>query len=141
MIGRTCLGCLTALLLASAGIGCNLLNSSTSPDPSTMATSSTFSGTVGLLGTSVVSFTTTAAGPVGLTLTSLSPSPPVGIGLGLGTPNGNSGCTLASFTTSATAASTPQITVTENAGTYCVQVYDPGTLTATTSFSVSVSHS
>ena len=86
-------------------------------------------------------FTTATAGPVAVTLTSLTPSTSTGIGLGLGTPNGSTGCTLANFTTSAVGSSTAQISVTESAGTYCAQVYDPGNLASASTFTISVSHS
>jgi hypothetical protein len=61
--------------------------------------------------------------------------------LGLGTPNGTTACALTNFTTSAVASSTAQISVDENAGSYCVQVYDPGNLAGSLTFSLSVSHS
>jgi len=76
-----------------------------------------------------------------VTLTSVSPPTNSGIGLGLGTPNGTTACALTNFTTSAVASSTAQISVDENAGSYCVQVYDPGNLAGSLTFSLSVSHS
>jgi hypothetical protein len=51
------------------------------------------------------------------------------VGVGLGTPSGTTACTLTSSTANATAASTPQITVTQNLGTFCVKVFDTGNLT------------
>lgn len=125
-------------LLAS---GCNLLsNDSSSPTSPSGATTSTFSGTVGLQQASFVSFTTAAAGTASLTLTSASPTPATGLGLGIGTPNGTTSCTLSTFTNSAIASTTAQISLSVGAGTYCAQVYDPGNLTSATTFSVSISH-
>ena len=139
MIGRTWTGGLivVAVLLAA---GCNLLNDSTSP--SSNATTTTFSGTLAPRGAPVFfTFTTAADGPVAVTLITVSPSSTSGIGLGLGTPSGTTGCTLTNFTTSAVPSSTAQISVNEVAGSYCAQVYDPGNLASTTTFSISVSHS
>jgi hypothetical protein len=135
---------LVALALAAAGAGCNLLpgTSSDSPTtPSSTAITATFSGAIAPQGPAAFFTFTAAAGPVSVTLTSLSPSSVTGIGLGIGTPNGTTSCSLSNFTTSATASSIAQITVTETAGTYCAQVYDPGNLASTSTFTISVSHS
>ena len=128
-----------AILAALLGAGCNLpQDSSTSPSGNT----TTFSGTLAPRGAPVIfTFTTTSNGAVALTLTSVNPSTTSGIGLGLGVPAGTTGCTLSNFTTSAVPSSTAQISVNESAGSYCAQVYDPGTLSSTTTFSISVSHS
>jgi hypothetical protein len=48
---------------------------------------------------------------------------------------------LTSSNTSALAGSTPQLTVNEPAGSYCISVYDVGNLTGTATFTVTVSHS
>ena len=125
---------------AALAAGCNLLSQDSSSPTSPSTATSTFSGTVGVAGASFIAFTTASSGTVSLTLTNLSPAPASGVGLGLGTPNGTSSCTLATFTNSAAASTAAQITATENAGTYCAQVYDPGNLTAATTFSVSISH-
>jgi hypothetical protein len=128
-----------AIVAAFLAAACNLpQDSSTSPSGDT----TTFSGTLTPRGAPVIfTFTTSNNGPVALTLTSVSPSTTSGIGLGLGTPVGTTGCTLSNFTTSAVPSSTAQISVNETAGSYCAQVYDPGTLSSTTTFSISVSHS
>jgi hypothetical protein len=126
--------------LAILSAGCNLLNNdSTSPTTPTTQTE-TFSGTVGLLSSSSYTFTVTTAGTVGITLTALSPTATIAMGLGVGTPNGSSGCTLTSSTTSAVAGSTPQITVTENPGSYCTQISDVGHLTTASSFTITIVH-
>jgi hypothetical protein len=138
---RTWMRCLMVVAVPFAA-GCNLLPGSTSPSDPSSTTTTMFSGTVTPQGApAFFTFTVAAAGPVAVTLTSVSPSTTSGIGLGLGTPNGTASCTLANFTTSAVASSTPQITATENAGTYCAQVYDPGNLAGASTFTISVSHS
>jgi hypothetical protein len=42
--------------------------------------------------------------------------------------------------TSVLAGSTPQLTVTEQPGSYCVSVYDVGNLTGNATFTVTVAH-
>ena len=130
-----------AVVTAFLAAGCNLpQGSSTSPSGDT--TTTTFSGTLTPRGAPVFfTFTTAANGTVAVTLTSVSPSTTSGIGLGLGTPSGTTTCTLSNFTTSAVPSSTAQISVNETAGSYCAQVYDPGSLNSTTTFSISISHS
>jgi hypothetical protein len=71
-------------------------------------------------------------------LSTLSPS--VAVGIGIGTPSGTTGCTLSSSNSSALAGSTPQLSVSEPAGSYCVSVYDVGNLTTAAAFSVIVVH-
>jgi hypothetical protein len=129
-----------AIVAAVANGGCNLLNDITSPSsPTTPAASTeTFSGTVAVQGTSRSTFTTTQAGTVNVTLATMSPG--VAMGLGIGTPNGTTACTLTSSNTSALAGSTPQLTVTEQPGSYCVSVYDVGNLTSVATFTVTVAH-
>jgi hypothetical protein len=123
--------------------GCNLLPGLTSPSDSTSSSSSstTFSGSLSPQGAPVFFTFTAGAGPVAVTLTAVNPPTTSGIGLGLGTPTGTTACTLTNFTTSAVAASTPQISANEAAGGYCVQVYDPGSLTGSLTFTLSVAHS
>jgi hypothetical protein len=128
-----------AIVVAVASGGCNLLNNGTSPSTSSPSTSTeTFGGTVGVLGSSRSTFTVAQQGTVTVTLSALSPS--VAMGLGIGTPNGATACAMTSSTTSAVAGSTPQLTVTEPAGTYCVSVYDVGNVTATVTYSIIVAH-
>lgn len=135
---RKCTRWLPIVAAVFAG-GCNLLPGSTSPSDST--TTTTFSGSLSPRGAPVFFTFTAGAGQVAVTLTSVNPSTTSGIGLGLGTPSGTTACTLTNFTTSAVASSTAQISVDETAGSYCVQVYDPGNLTGSLTFTLSVSHS
>jgi hypothetical protein len=129
-----------AIVSAVTGSGCNLFNGDNSPSsPTTATVPETFSGTI-TQGANRPMFTVTVAqtGPVAVTLATMSPS--VAMGVGIGTPNGTTSCTLTNSNTSAMAGSTPQLTVTEPAGTYCVSVFDVGNLTATGTFTVTVSH-
>jgi hypothetical protein len=79
-------------------------------------------------------------GSVGVTLASLSPSSTVAMGLGIGTPNGNA-CTLTTSTSSAVPGAAAQITVTENPGTFCVEIYDVGNLSGPVIYMIEVTHS
>jgi hypothetical protein len=134
-----CVGIAFALVIAAASGGCNLLNDSSSPSTPSPATSTeTFGGTVGVQGSSRSTFNVAQQGTVTVTLSSLSPS--VAMGLGIGTPNGTTACAMTSSTTSALAGSTPQLTVTEPPGSYCVSVYDVGNVTGTVTYSVMVAH-
>jgi hypothetical protein len=126
--------------LAILCAGCNLLPGSTSPTTPT-TTTETFSGTLTAQSSSFYAFTVSTAETVSITLTTLSPTATIAVGLGIGTPNGTTSCTLSSFTSSAVAASTPQITVTENAGSYCAQIYDVGNVTTPSAFTISIVHS
>jgi hypothetical protein len=134
-----------ALLLIAAvvlgGTSCstlsNLFSSSTSPSATT--TTDSFSGSIIVGGNSFFTFTVVNPGTVNVDLTTLGVNTPVGLGIGV--PNGTASCTLASTSQSTLAGGTPQLSVSETAGTFCVAVFDTGTLTSATTFSVTVSHS
>lgn len=123
--------------LTFIGPGCNWFNS-TSPSDTTPKTE-TFSGTLTPQGSSVFTFTVSKSGQVSLTLTSVAPTATTPLGLGIGTPNGTA-CTMSSSTPNAVAGSSAQISVNESPGTYCVRVFDSGTLSATVTFTVTVAH-
>ena len=127
---------LTALIAA----GCGLPESSTSPTPTTPPTE-TFAGTLAVQGSNVFTFTVAQTGPVSVTLASLSSTSTGGVGLGIGTPNGTTACTLTSSTPNATAATTAQITLTQNPGTVCVKIFDTGNLTTAATFTINIIHS
>lgn len=136
---RTVLTLFTAAVVASAGCSSisNLFGGGdTSPSPN--ATTDAFSGSLVVGGSSFFTFTVAQAGSVNVTLTSLAGTTPVGVGIG--TPNGTTSCTVTTSSQSTTAGATPQVTANENPGAYCVSVFDPGTLTAATTFAVSVVH-
>ncbi len=89
-------------------------------------------------GSSFSTFTVSQAGTVTVQLTALGSAGPVG--LGLGTPNGTTSCVLSTSSASVVPGGSPQVSETENAGNYCVEIFDPGTLTASTTFSITVVH-
>ena len=130
------LSAVVALALTLCGPGCDWFDGSTSP---TTAQTETFSGTLAPQGSSVFTFTVSKSGQVSITLTNVVSTSTAVLGLGLGTPNGTA-CTVTSSTQSATPGSTAQIAVTQNAGTYCVRVFDVGTLPASVTFTITVAH-
>lgn len=82
-------------------------------------------------------FTLTSKATVAVTLTTTSPSG-VALGLGIGIPRANGSCAL-SAGVQTVAGSAAQISVTAEAGTYCARVYDPGTVTEETRFTIVIS--
>jgi hypothetical protein len=127
------------LTLAVSNSVCGLPPGSASPTTAS-GTTETFSGALGQQDTKLHTFTVSKAGTVSITLTSLSPAT-VAVGLGIGTPNGMTSCTLISTNPAAMAGTAPQITVTENPGNYCVDIYDVGNLTGASTFSITIVHS
>jgi hypothetical protein len=122
--------------LAAACGGSTTSNTVTAP--STPSVTQTFTGTVAAGATDGSNtFTVTTQGPVTVTLTQAGPPASILVNLGIGTPGGGV-CTLLSATTTP-AGTTPQLTGTANAGTYCLSVQEfqgVGTIT----YTVVVSH-
>ena len=108
----------------------------TSPSATTTDVNS-FSSLVNPGGAASREFTLTSGGTVGVTLTATSPAG-VALGLGIGIPRSNGSCAL-SAGVQATAGGAAQISVTAEAATYCAKIYDPGTLTGPTSFTIVIS--
>jgi hypothetical protein len=80
------------------------------------------------------SFVAAGAGTITATLTSVGP-PSTSIGLGIGVRGAT--CVLNRAVTTGP-GSAPQLSASVDRGVYCVQVYDVGTLTAPTRFSVTI---
>jgi len=107
--------------------------------PSTTPTTDTFNGTLAPNGSLVFTFSVSTSGSVAVTLTTVSPATTGPLGLGVG-PSSNGTCTIANATSGATAGGSPQLSATENPGTYCVKVSDAGTLVTTSNVTVTVAH-
>ena len=127
------------LLLAPWSEGCG---SSSTTAPSTTATSpttDTFSSIL-YVGSAVSrSYTLSTAGTVTASLVSAAP-PAIVIGFGVGIPLSNdAGCVLSS-SLNTTAGPTAQVTAAVDTGAYCVQVFDPGTVTDPVSFTINIVH-
>jgi hypothetical protein len=130
------------LLLASWSAGCGNSSSSTTA-PSSTATSPTTETISSILyvGSAVSrSFTLSTAGTVTATLVSAAPPPTIVVGFGVGIPllNG-AGCLLSSSLNTA-AGPNAQVTAAVGTGAFCVQVFDPGTITAPVSFTINIVH-
>jgi hypothetical protein len=125
------------LVILCAGCG-TLGNLFSSTSPSSGSSTDVFTSALTVGGSSIATFTVAQSGTVSVTLTSLGVAGPVG--LGIGTPNGTTSCVMTSSSASVLPGGSPQISTTENPGNYCVEVFDPGTLTASTTFSITVVH-
>ena len=109
----------------------------TPPAPVTSPTTSTL--TTQLFVDDAVSrtFTTSKAGTVSVTLSRAGADGTM-VGLGIGIPQGElASCTLSTSMNTA-ASATPQLNVAVDNGSYCVTVYDVGTLTDTISFDLTI---
>ncbi len=135
---KTFIGIAGALCLALAASGCSKNDTTTSPSTTTSPTTMTFASQVSVKGGTARTFTMSSAGTVKVTLVTLG-NGTVRAGLGLGIPATSAPCSLA-YSLVTGPSSTPQIVTSADAGTYCVQVYDSGTLTSDTEFSVTVEH-
>jgi len=130
---------LLTLLVAPFGVACD--NGPLPPDTTpeiTLPTSPVteiFSSNLVVGGSASRSFVS-KAGAATVTLTSLGTSSTTKIGMGLGIPDAlGSGCL---FTRSTETAAGGQLAATLEIGSYCVKVWDIGTLTAVTNFTVTI---
>ena len=126
---------LVLLILVVAACGSD--NSTpTTPSNTSSAMSETWSSTVAPGGQSTRSFTVNASGTISVTVTAAGAT--VGVGVGLPRLSGG-GCRLG-VTVNASAATNPQISTAADAGQYCVQVYDLGTLSDPVGFALKIDH-
>jgi hypothetical protein len=127
-------------LLATDAAGCGDSSTTTSPSSTTTSASSTvtFASELVVHGSATRSFTTSTGGTIKLTLTTLgNGTPTAGIGIGLAA--SGAPCSLAQSAVTGPGAD-PQVVISADAGSYCVQVYDPGSLSEDTPFSLTVEH-
>lgn len=130
---------LAAVVLASSLTlaGCDE-DTPTKPTEPPTTTTITFASNLAVGGASTRSFAVTRRGTVSVTLVNVGNSTTLRVGLGVGIPLGDgSGCVL-SRSVETTAGTTAQLELTVDIGTYCVQIYDPGTLTTVVPFSISL---
>ena len=129
------------VVLAAFFIGCS--ESPTSPTTTDTSTPTVntlqFTGTLSAGGSRFYSFTATKSGVASATLASVTVPPRnaaanVPIGVGIGRPAGTGCPTITSLTTDA--ALTRQVQYGVEQGIYCVNVYDPGTLSGSVNFVV-----
>ena len=126
---------LVILILVVAACGSD--NSTpTTPSNTSSVMSETWSSTVAPGGQSTRSFTVNASGTISVTVTAAGAT--VGVSVGLPRLSGG-GCRLG-VTVNASAATNPQISTPADAGQYCVQVYDLGTLSDPVGFALKIDH-
>jgi hypothetical protein len=132
------------IVLAATAIACGNDESTPTaptPVPAEPTMTETFSGTLAVGGVRFYSFSVSVYGTVNLTLTSLGGVTDGGdlqLTLALGVPRGTD-CAVGTSALTAPGSS-PQVSTPVNAGVYCARVYDTGTLTEPTTFSVTIAH-
>ena len=124
---------LVIAMFAAAGCGSD---TPTTPSTTSKTTSENWSSAVAPGGTSSRSFTVNASGTITVTLTGAGAT----LGLGVGLPRVTGGGCRLGVTVNASPGSSPQISTPADAGQYCVQVYDLGTLTDPVSFALKIDH-
>lgn len=135
-------GILLCGLAALAG-ACGSNSTPTTPTP-TLVTE-TFSGSIALNGAVTQPFSTSTAGTVTATLTSVTPDTTVAIGFSVGTWNPTTSVCQIVMANDAALQGAVLTGAASTAGTYCLRMHDPGTgaLTADNtpiSYTVTVSH-
>ena len=125
--------CAVTMMLAA---GCGSNSTPTTPSiPSGPATEN-WSSTVAPGGQSTRSFTVNAAGTISVTLTAAGDT----LGLGIGLPRVSGGGCRLGVTVNTGPGSAPQLTTSADAGQYCVQVYDLGTVREPVGFALKIDH-
>jgi hypothetical protein len=123
-------------LVCAAVVFASACGSSTPTTPTAASTSpvtETWTSIVGPGGTASRSFATTQAGTVTVTLTS-SDAP---LGVGVGVPRNVAGCRL---TVAQVDAAGLSVSIPADAGSYCVEVFDDGSVVKQAAFSVQIVH-
>jgi hypothetical protein len=144
-----------ALVVAVSAVACSSGDVAPTPIPTQPGSFApptvveTFAGTLTILGTDSHPFNVPVPGEVDITLTKIAPAtdtstPPAEnttLMLAIGLPSTTTIGQCATLqTVSATAASSPQIKGHALTGNFCVSVTDPGNLTDSISYSLTVAH-
>jgi hypothetical protein len=116
--------------------GCGSDSTPTTPSNTSNTVTENWSSVVAPGGTSTRSFTVNRAGPIVVTLTTAATT--LGLGVGLSRTSGG-GCRLG-VAVNASPGTTPQINTQADAGQYCVQVYDLGTIIDPIGFALKIEH-
>ena len=130
-----------ALLVCGMAAGLSSCSKTPTAPTTTIATpaTETFSSVLAAKGTASRGFSTHNRGAVSVTVTSLTPAGTV-VGIGVGIPRSSGiGCNLTAAANT-TAGATAQLSLTAEVGDYCAEIFDPGTLTDTVAFTVTVTH-
>jgi hypothetical protein len=137
VLRHTAIVCLLLLPLGACDNTANEFVTPTTPDaPTGSPITEVFSSQIFVGGSSARSFTAAQSGTASATITSLSVPSGTKVGFGMGVPDTlGSGCL---FTRSLEAVAGDSITLGVDAGTYCVRIYDLGTLTANANFTITI---
>ena len=126
-------GLLAALALVASACGGN---TPASPTTTTAPTSETWASVLAPGGTSSRSFTVNTSGTINITMTSAGAT----VGLGVGLPRVTGGGCRIGVQVITGPGPNPQISTPAEAGQYCVQVFDTGTLTDPIPVNVKIDH-
>jgi len=124
------------LVIALFAAGCGDGKTSTTPSNTSTPGSENWSGVVAPGGQSSRSFTVNSSGTIAVTLTAAGAT----LGLGVGLPRVTGGGCRLGVSVNTAAGSSPQISTAADAGQYCVQVYDLGTLRDPVEFAMKIDH-
>jgi len=125
------MGMIALMMLA----GCGSDNTPTTPSNTSTTMTENWSSVLAPDGASTRTFTLNTAGTIVVTMTA---GPTAGLGVGLPRTSGG-GCRLG-VSVNASPGTTPQISSQADAGQYCIQVYDLGTLTDPVGFALKIEH-
>ena len=133
-------GRVVAALGLAAGLASCSNPSTASSTTSTTAnrTTDTFNGTVQVKGSDMHTFTVQNSGQVDVTLTTTTPAATLGIAVG--TPSGSACPAIPGSSASAVAGATAQVSGILSPASYCVVLFDAGSLAQAVSYTVTVVH-
>ena len=130
---------LQVLLVVSLapGVACN--ETPVDPTPTPTRTDLFFASQLMARGAVSRTFTTPQSGEVKVFFTSLIPDTAAVVAVGLGTSDGTT-CTPTQTVMVAQGSTESVLTTTLGAGTHCIRISDPGVLTKTNDFSITVNY-
>ena len=126
-----------ALLIGACGSNDTTTPTTTPSGSDVPRTTETFTGTLTPRSAMWHPFTVQVAGTIDVTLTSLSPVSTLTVGVGVGITPTN-GCDVQAWNNAATTGTI--LTSAINPGTFCVTVYDMGSVTDAVTYTVAVTH-
>lgn len=131
---RSAAGTLPVILILCSCSGDVTTPTAASTSPATTVFASQFAAR----GDASRSFSVSSTGSIEITLTSVTPETVVGLGIGIPRADG-ANCNL-SQSLETGPGSAPQIVAAVDGGTYCVKVYDIGSVRDSVNFSVTLVH-
>lgn len=137
---RSILGALAVAALSLGSAGCDESNPGPAPNPTPLPTTERFTGSIGVNGAIAFPFSTSAAGTISATVTSVTPDDTAIFGLSVGTWNGTA-CSVSTGVFNDNAQQNITVTAAVSAAGFnnvCARVYDSGKLTAPINFELTV---